>query len=481
MGSGRGAMKVRALYDLANIRGIDDAVIAMERAGFMLDVPYLETNLALAKADEAGILASLATDMAEAGVPPLPGWENIWTSTPQLIQLLHGDNGLRLAPSPVKFKGKVKLDEGERSTDKAAMDWLRGRAPGDRPAVARVLDGIIRLRNTRSCAKYLAKLPRYVGADGFVHPVCGPAGDNDDRVGAITGRFGMKNPEGQQIPKNKKKDPYRIRRAFIAPPGMSLIAADYSALEVVILANISEFLFGDTLLLDLTGPGQDVHAYNAHRIFGELLGWKTAGGRVLKDFTDVSDGGPWKTNPDLAWFRDLIKAVWYGLMYGKTGYGFGFSLKDQAGEMLGQTRADEIVSALYEACPPIQKWHRWVERVVPEVGGITGPDGRAVDYSPMIQRGEWGVKAACRAGDNFPMQEFGAYVVGMAMTAINKCEILKKVSNVMQMQIHDEIVSRCPDRWTEEAAEIMKYHMETAAGLKNLRVEVGVAKCWEDA
>ena len=81
----------------------------------------------------------------------------------------------------------------------------------------------------------------------------------------------MKNPEGQQVPKDPRKDKYFIRRAFIAPEGQSLIVADYTALEVVILANICEWLFGDTQLLDMTAPGQDIHALNAHGIFGRQL------------------------------------------------------------------------------------------------------------------------------------------------------------------------------------------------------------------
>lgn len=481
---------INDLWKRAQIQEIDEAVIAMERNGFMLDLEYLKVNAERARDDERQILDSLAQNMARAGVPPLPGWEDIWTSPKQLVSLIHDEHCFNLEPSPVKFKGKVKVELGERSTDKTALEYLgvqlgrlmerepTSRFADSRRGVAECLEGIIRLRQTRSSIKYLEKLPRYVGPDGFVHPVCGAASDDDDRVGALTGRFAMKNPEGQQIPKNKKKDRYGLRRSFIAPPGQQIIAADFSALEAVILANLGEWLFGDTLLLDLTAPGQDIHAYNAHRIFGVLLGWKTEDGRKIADYPQQE---LYKTDPALAWFRDLIKAVWYGLMYRKSAYGFGYSLRDAQNNLLGKTRAQEIVDAMYEAVPTIPKFHAWVDERVKRTGGMISPDGRRVDYTPTIERGEWGLEAAQRAGSNFPMQAYGAGIVGAAMVALNKCPILKKTGAKMQLQVHDEFVFRAPKSACWEVGELVQYHMEETTKLKNLRVEVGIADTWEDA
>lgn len=462
------------LYKSANIQRICEAAITMERNGFMVDKEYLDAGAKLARQDEHDTLAKLRASLAACGVPPLPGVDDVWSSQKQLPYLL--EHCLKLPPSPYKFKGKVNLDAGQRSTDKRALDWISGRPGIGRDAKA-VVEGVIRLRKIRSSVKYLEKLPRFIGPDGLIHPVCGPASDEDDRVGAVTGRFGMKNPEGQQIPKDKKKDFYRIRRAFIAPPGMKLVIADYSALEVVILANICEMLFNDTLLLELTAPGQDIHAFNAHGIFGKQLGWKTDSGRKI---ADLEDQKLYKEDPELAWYRDTVKAVWYKLQYGGTVHGFATSLLDQSGEPVGETRAREIVEALYAACPPIKKWHGWVAKFLRQHRGIPGLDGRWIDYGDLIDKGTWGFEAACRGADNGPMQMTGAATCGAAMADCNENPEFERLGAKMQLQIHDEIQFRAPEANAEKTGALLKEVMEAAFPLKNLRAEVGIGNTWEE-
>lgn len=442
----------------------------------MLDAAYCARGLAVARADEQAALASLRDNLAvkcgEHGLPPNP--DDIWTSPPKMVHVL--ENVLGLPPSPYKVKGKVDLDAGKRSTDKRALEWILSRVGDDQPA-RRVVEGITELRRVRNSAKYLEKFPRFIGPDGLIHPVCGPAGDQDDRVGTVTGRFGMKNPEGQQIPKDPKKDRYFIRRAFVAPPGMKLIVADYTALEVVILANICETLFGDTLLLDLTGPGQDIHAHNAHGIFGVQLNWKTDSGRPIKDFPDQK---LYKSDPELNWYRETVKAVWYKLQYGGTVHGFATSLRDKDGEPVGMARAEEIVGALYAACPPIQKWHDWVRRDVKEHGTSVALDGRLIDLSEQVAAGKWGLEAACRVADNHPMQGTGAAVIGSAMVAVMDCPEVAKLGGVTQLQIHDELQLRGPEENATRLGELLVAHMEGAYPLKNLRASVGIGDNWAE-
>lgn len=465
------------LYEAAQIQRIDDATIEMEWNGFMLDANYCARGLVVARQDESAILASLRGALREVtgALPEEP--DSIWTSHPKTIHVL--EKVLGLPPSPYRVKGKVNLAAGERSTDKRALEWILSRIGDDRPRQARaIVENITELRRVRNSAKYLEKFPRFISSDGFIHPVCGPAGDEDDRVGAITGRFGMKNPEGQQIPKDPKKDRYFIRRAFVAPPGMKLIVADYTALEVVVLANICEMLFGDTLLLDLTAPGCDIHAYNAHRIFGHLLDWRTDSGRRIKDFADPK---LYKTDKELEWYRDLVKAIWYGLMYGKGAYGFGLTLKDKNGEILGESRAQEILDALYQACPSILKWHRWVETWLKEHGKICGLDGREVDYKDLISRGKWGFAAACRGADNAPMQITGAACIGAAMVSVLDSTEIRRAGGLLQLQIHDELQLRGPESRASHLAGLLKEIMENAFPLKNLRSTVGIGDNWMEA
>jgi len=288
----------------------------------------------------------------------------------------------------------------------------------------------------------------------------------------------MKNPEGHQVPKDPKKDRYGVRRAFVAPPGMKLVVSDYTALEVVVLANISKILFGDRLLLDLTMPGMDIHAYNAHRIFGDLLGWRTDSGRPIKD---LSDPALYKSDKELIWYREMVKAIWYKLMYGGGAYSFGMSLKDKDGNMLGETKAQEILDALYQACPPIKKLHDWVREELKRVGTVCGLDGRENAYHDLINKGKWGFAAAWRAACNGPMQITGAGAIGAAMVSIVKCPEMKKMGALLQLQVHDENQLRVPAVWAEKCAALLKEHMEQAFPLENLRATVGIADNWAEA
>lgn len=466
------------LYDSALIRKIDQAVINMEYNGFMVDPGYCARGYEMALMDESRCLKQLRDATGHLAIDTIVGQPNadkIWTSSVQLPKLL--EQGFNLPPSPFKSKGKVNLAEGQRSTDKRALEWILGRV-GDDDKARRVCEGVIELRRIRNSAKYLQKFPTFIGPDGFIHPICGPAGDEDDAVGALTGRLAMKKPEGQQVPKDPKKDKYAIRRAFIAPYGYKLVIADYTALEVVILANICDILFGDTLLYDLTAPGQDIHAYNAKRIFGDLLGWSTDSGRKLASVSNLEE---FKTDKELNWYRETVKSVWYKLQYGGTVHGFATSLKGKDGELIGERRAKEIVDALYEACPPISKWHNWVRGRLREWGGIPALDGRWVDYRDVISRGKWGFEAACRGADNAPMQGTGAGVIGAAMVGVDESTELERIGAKLQLQIHDELQLRVPGDHAEYAADTLKEIMEGAFPLKNLRASVGIGDNWMDA
>ncbi len=460
------------LWTSGLLQEIEEAAIQMERTGFLIDSEYCNRGLAETQRDEVSCLETLRNAVGASGIPPLAGIDDVWSSPAQLTTLL--EHHLKLPPSPYKMKGKVDLAAGKRAVDKRALEWILGRAKS--PHHRTILEGVQSLRKIRSCAKYFGKLPSFIAPDGFVHPVCGPAGDDDDRNGAITGRFGMKNPEAQQIPRDKKKDKYRIRRAFIAPPGQKLICADYSALEVVVLANICEWLFGDTQLLEMTAPGFDIHTYNAYRVFGELLGWRDDNGRPIKD----TPAHLWKLDPILSTYRDMIKEVWYGLMYGKTDYGFGLSLKGRDGEAIGTERAREIRDALLASVPSLGKFQKWVSRWGREFRGIPSLDGRWLDTNELRNQGDWGVSAAERAESNYPCQAAGARIIGGAMVAVTNCSVLESMGSMLQLQVHDELVNRCPEAFVELASEVIKDHMQNAYPLKNLFVKVAFGNTWEE-
>src|SRR5215207_5255669 len=194
---------------------VDRAVLDMERAGVYVDVDFCNRTAEVAATDEARAWTALAPWVESAGLNPEEVLGAPWLfrrgtddddartgeSGPQLKEFLHGRTGLFLEPSPFWKKGRVK--PGEIKTDATALEYLAGRHAGHRSHLL----GLLALRRARGCLKYLRKLPLFVAPHtGRVHAVFGPASDGDERVGAITGRLGIKKPELMQIPRDPVKD-----------------------------------------------------------------------------------------------------------------------------------------------------------------------------------------------------------------------------------------------------------------------------------
>lgn len=198
---------------------VEEALIDMERTGFKIDVGYCEFQSKIAARHERHTLDQLFVwYLANSKVDKTPEEiDAIWSSPKQLIEFL---DLIKASRSPIWKKGLIK--RGTWKTDSTALDWVRKIHLEDKPQISELLRLVLHLRKIRSGKKYVDKLPRFMANDGFVHPVCGPAGDSDDSVGAVSGRLGMKNPEGQQLPKpdeeesQEKKDLYCVRRAIIA-------------------------------------------------------------------------------------------------------------------------------------------------------------------------------------------------------------------------------------------------------------------------
>ncbi len=190
---------------------VEDEVVAMERAGFPVDRPFCRAQLAKIAMDEEAELDWLHRWYVRNA--PIEGPHNraatdkIWTSPTRLVLML---DRLGLPRSPVWKRGMVK--DGDVKTDETAMTWIAKEVP----AMAKFVKHFIQLKRIRGGKKYHTKL---ANSDGTVHPICGPGGDSDDRVGAITGRLGIKGEfEAQQMPKDGDKDPYQVRRAIVANP-----------------------------------------------------------------------------------------------------------------------------------------------------------------------------------------------------------------------------------------------------------------------
>lgn len=461
-------------YQRARVQEIERALVKMERNGFKIDTEYCREAEGRAREEEGLCLTELKKWLASLGVER----EVNWASPKQLVEVLH--DTLQMPPSPIWKKGRVRLDDGERKTDEVALGWISDRVA---PNLRRGLTELVRLRRTRGAIKYLGKLPGYIAPDGFVHPVSGPSSDQDDRAGTITWRLGCKNPEVQQIPSDPKKDPYQIRRAFVAPDGYGLLAADERALEVVILAHLFVRLFGDDQLVRMVLPGApDIHAVNAQRVFGTYLKWEHKGRRIDSYPVDCFAGE--HGDPYLAQLRQDIKAVWYGLMYGKTIYGFAISLRDKNGEPIGEDLARLIVRALYDSMPALGRYGAYIEEQVREHHGIPGLGGAWCDLSYLTKSGnKWDLQKAARIARNYPCQEGGARIIGYAMVECTNDPLLQDV--LLERQVHDELDFRVPDGAELRATEQIRYHMTTGAERyweleAPLQVSIGTGQTWFD-
>lgn len=427
-----------------NLQALSRVVYGMERRGVPIDLEICADIAGKAETDEAESLLWL-NDYAK-----VPAGEENWNYAQWLVELLH--EKMKIAPSPYWFKGKVRLEEGERKTDARALEYMAAINPEHRAFLVRIQ----KLRRQHRMANYARgwidlALPHPDGSHRL-HPSFGMAFDTDDRPGAKTGRFGIKNPALQQVPRDKKKDPYRLRRAFIAPPGHLLVVADQTQLEIVILAHICVKLFGATGLRDRLAKGMpDLHSATAQYVFGEVLGNKEI---LLVPTGDI------KEHALFGRFRDLIKAIRYGLHYGKTDWGFGntlFELDDKGdivGPPLGQERAGEMIRAMLQMDPELL----WYQEFIRQFGHlhqmIPSGEGRWAPLPGFGSRDKWEVARAQKAGLNWPMQTWAQEAMAAMMVEIDRRGIGQS------LQVHDEIHALVPEDRVEWAEKEMQDVME---------------------
>jgi len=203
---------------------VELAIIKMEQTGFRRDKDFCTKQVLVAEEDEQNVLnwlnkwyvvnsntygpqgRRLIVKKTPSGRETVKsGTDGIWTSGPKKLRLF---DDLGFPRSPVWAKGRVK--RGKSKLDHVAMKWI---ASNYAPA-KQLIDKLLLLGRIRNGKKYLTKLR---DAEDIVHPVCGPAGDEDERSGAVTGRLGIKGElEAQQLPKPGDKDLYNVRRAIIA-------------------------------------------------------------------------------------------------------------------------------------------------------------------------------------------------------------------------------------------------------------------------
>jgi len=296
------------------------------------------------------------------------------------------------------------------------------------PICAKVIDyrEVTKLKNT-----YVDVLPSLVASDGRVHTIF-------NQTATATGRLSSTNPNLQNIPVRSDLG-RQIRRAFVAPSKDSiLLAADYSQIELRLMAHLS----GDEAMRNAFLEGQDIHDFTARQIFG------------IGPIADVSGNE-----------RRMAKAVNFGLFYGMSDFGLAQRLE------ISRADAKTIMTQYFARFPTVRAW---IERNLEEGrerGYVSTILGRR-RYMPDLRAKNYMLRAAAeREATNAPLQGSASDLMKLAMVKIDRALADTKLDAVMMLQIHDELIFEVPKKNLKSLASVVKSEMEGALEL-SVPVEV---------
>ncbi len=329
---------------------------------------------------------------------------------------------------------KKRTATGAPSTDEEVLAELAA----DYPLPARILEhrSLAKLKGT-----YTDKLPL------MVNPKTGRVHTNYAQAVAVTGRLSSNDPNLQNIP-IRTAEGRRVREAFIAPPGHVLMSADYSQIELRIMAHISE----DPALLRAFAEGIDVHKATASEVFGVTV-------------PDVSSEQ-----------RRYAKVINFGLIYGMGAYGLANNLG------IEQKAAKDYIDKYFMRFAGVKRYMDETRVIAKTKGYVETVFGRRL-WLPEINSGNGPRKAGAeRQAINAPMQGTAADLIKLAMIAVQQALDAEGRATRMVMQVHDELVLEVPETELAWAKEAIPRLMAGVAQLKvPLLAEVGVGLNWEQA
>ncbi len=288
---------------------------------------------------------------------------------------------------------------------------------------------------------YTDKLPKMVNAEtGRVHT-------NYAQAVANTGRLASNDPNLQNIPV-RTAEGRRVREAFIAPPGCSILSADYSQIELRIMAHLSQ----DEGLLQAFREGADVHRHTASEIFGV-------------DSPDISSEQ-----------RRYAKVINFGLIYGMSAFGLATQLGVE------RSAAQQYIDRYFTRYPGVAGYMQSTRELARERGYVETVFGRRLYLAEIQSKNHQRRQAAERAAINAPMQGTAADLIKLSMIAVNDWITNEKLETRMVMQVHDELVLEVPDAELETAKNKVPELMSGVAQLDvPLVADVGVGPNWEQA
>jgi DNA polymerase-1 len=418
----------------------------------------LDTEACRAGAAQADIDIGAIDDALWLSIPRgrLSDWN--WNSNDDLKELLYHDWRLPRAAIKGTMRAIKPTAPGEFSVAEASLHWLQLQVPGGEQHV--VLDLIRKRKKALRLRGYLTSLPGFVHPDGRLHPMVAPSTD--------TGRLAASLPPLQQIP-GTKGDKYGIRRAFVASPGCSLVVADYSQLEVYVLAHFLLKLFGDSSIADALATG-DVYGAIAKECWPNQLAGIAA------------DEVKFHSSPDVKACRDKAKIVVLATNYCMSAMGLSVSLLDEAGVSVGLEAANSLLGTYGNRFPGVVEFQKYMARMAATHGGVADILGF---WRPLPEaRSEYeGTRAAgARKAANTPIQGSAARVVAAAQLMLDQSAAFANAGARQVLQVHDEIIVECP---TENALYVqgLLEHAMVHPGidlLVPLKVEAKVAQCWAD-
>ena len=380
---------------------------------------------------DSALLAAQSRELAErmlaieAEAHALAGQPFNLGSPKQIGEILFGKLGL-----PV---GR-KTASGVPSTDEEVLERLAA----DFPLPAKLLEhrGLAKLKGT-----YTDKLPL------MVNPATGRVHTNYAQAVAVTGRLASNDPNLQNIP-IRTPEGRRVREAFVAPPGHVIVSADYSQIELRIMAHIS----GDEGLLRAFAEGVDVHRATASEVF-----------RTPVDAVTSEQ-------------RRYAKVINFGLIYGMGAFGLASNLG------IEQKAARDYIDRYFARFAGVKRYMDETKALAASRGYVETVFGRRL-YLPEIQGGSGPRRAGAeRQAINAPMQGTAADLIKLAMIKVQATLDAERRATKMVMQVHDELVFEVPDAELDWAREAVPRIMAGVAELKvPLLAEVGVGRNWEEA
>jgi DNA polymerase I len=327
-----------------------------------------------------------------------------------------------------------KTPSGAPSTDEETLEQLAL----DHPIARAILDyrGMAKLKST-----YTDKLPQ------MINPATGRVHTSYSQATAVTGRLASSDPNLQNIPA-RTAEGRRIREAFVAPPGHVLVSADYSQIELRIMAHLSD----DAGLLKAFAEDRDIHTATAAEVFGTPL-----------DAVSADQ-------------RRMAKVINFGLIYGMSAFGLASQLN------LERSAAQAYIDRYFARYPGVADYMQRTRETARSQGYVETVFGRRLYLPEINAKNPQRRQGAERAAINAPMQGTAADLIKLAMIAVQNHLDRRGLQTKLIMQVHDELVLEVPEAERNEICEALPALMCGVAQLKVvLEAKLGVGPNWERA